>query len=363
MTKTKTDRGASAAMALVGWALLGCGAVTPLPEARPLVASPSSSPAPAAAPAPVVIAVFDLDDGTRSLAPADAAQLADYLAARIATLPHTRVVPRDQLRQAVVQAKADSYQACFDQSCQIELGKALSAQKSLAAKLLRVGGRCAMTAALVDLRTETTERAASIKTDCAADALLGAADELVAQLGGEKAPAAHVARAAPTAAAPAHAAPLELTLDESGRDAAPAAPAASTPVEPAPPQPWTPRFNGRRGHSFLVLPGPVAFGPGRDDLSESSRRVLDQVAAGILADPRLRNASLFVVGHADASERGKAEISERRARAVRTYLVKKGLSVSRLGVAAMADGDPLTAVDRADPRQRRAELRAAGSDD
>lgn len=353
----------------------GTSAASPAPSP----ASPAPSPAkaePAPRRPPAVIAVFDLDDGTRSLSPADVAQLADYLAVRIASLPDTRVVPRDQLRQAIAQAKADSYRACFDQSCQIELGKALSAEKSLATKLLRVGGRCAMTAVLFDLRTETTERAASIKTECAADALLGAADELVRQLGGGAAPEASPsiasaprAHPAAKAASQAEAAPMELVLDESGRaaevtarDDATAGRADPAPPRSEPPKPWIPRFNGRRGQSFLVLPGAVSFGPGRDDLSESSRRVLDQVAAGILADPRLRTQSLMVVGHADGSERGRAELSERRARAARTYLMKKGLSVARLGVVGVGDGDPLTAVDRFDARQRRVELRAVNSD-
>jgi hypothetical protein len=45
------------------------------------------------------------------------------------------------MRDRIASDKAESYRACVDQSCQIELGKAMAAQKSLATKLIRVGIR------------------------------------------------------------------------------------------------------------------------------------------------------------------------------------------------------------------------------
>ena len=83
--------------------------------------------------------------------------------------------------------QCSSYKQCFDQTCQIELGKAISAQKSLAVKLLRVGGKCAITASLCDLATETTERGASTRTECSDEALMDGMDHVARQLAGEAA--------------------------------------------------------------------------------------------------------------------------------------------------------------------------------
>jgi hypothetical protein len=52
----------------------------------------------------------------------------------------------------------------------------------IATTLLRVGTGCTLTSMLVDLRTEATERAASIRTACTDDALLRGVDQLVRQL-------------------------------------------------------------------------------------------------------------------------------------------------------------------------------------
>jgi hypothetical protein len=128
------------------------------PPAPVAIASPR--PAPAAGPAPVV-AVFDLQDGARKgRLPDDSLdQLTDYLAALLTERVGYRVVPRDQLRARLAEQKTESFRQCFDQSCQIELGRALAAEKSLAAKVLHFGSKCAVTAVLYDLRSETTERA------------------------------------------------------------------------------------------------------------------------------------------------------------------------------------------------------------
>jgi len=131
-------------------------------------------------PETIAVAVFDveapkLDDSSRD-------QLTDYLAAKLAQLGEFRIVPRDQIRSRLAEEKSESFKACFDQSCQIELGKAVAAAKSLSTKVLKVGSSCAMTSTLYDLRTEMVERGATIHTQCSDDALLIGVDQLVAQL-------------------------------------------------------------------------------------------------------------------------------------------------------------------------------------
>jgi outer membrane protein OmpA-like peptidoglycan-associated protein len=386
--------------------------------ARPTEPPPDTTPAPAALVAPSVLAVFDVADDSGGLTPAEARQLADYLAARIATLPATRVVPREQLRAALATAKAESYQSCFDESCQLELGKAVSAQKSVATKLLRVGGACALTSVVFDLVTETTDRAASTPTDCAPEALLVGLDELARQLGGaapstpdqleaRRVRAASTTRATapagaagggvtPRSAAPPRAAappaptpspePLVLRLDESADARAAAQPhddqrrdrpsaeagllavvpttRASTsdapssgarPVSPSAPAPRL-RWTRRGAQAVVVTLAPILFVEQGDEPDLVAKKVLDTMARAILGDADT-SVRFEVVGHASPFERGKPELSERRARSARAYLVSRGVPLSRLGLVAAADRDPLSGM--ADRFQRRVELRRA----
>lgn len=139
-------------------------------------------PGQAEEPGPIV-AVFDIQDasGTR-FAPEVREQLTEFLIAQVASRGF-RVVPRDQLRSRLAEQKADSYRQCYDQGCQIELGRALAAQKSLAVKILVIEERCALTGLLYDLKSETAERATSIDSACSASALMDALKQLSGGLG------------------------------------------------------------------------------------------------------------------------------------------------------------------------------------
>ena len=156
-----------------------------LPSERPtggLAAAPGLAPVTAPA-APekkaIIVAVFQVQDPSGRFDLKTMAQLTEYLETMVTQETGWRVVPRAQLRQRLVQQKKGSYKACVDQACQIELGKQLAAQKSLSTKLLRVGGKCALAAKLFDLKSETAEKAATARTDCSDDALMGAVDVIV----------------------------------------------------------------------------------------------------------------------------------------------------------------------------------------
>jgi hypothetical protein len=151
-----------------------------------------NKPIPAAAkvPAPVtvgpkqIVAVFDVHDASGRIDRAVLIQLTNYLSTAITATGRYKVIPRDQLRARLIQQKTNSYRKCIDETCQIELGKTLSAQKSLATHLLQVGKRCAITANLYDLKSETAEKGAMVNTGCGQDELLDAMHELVEQLTG-----------------------------------------------------------------------------------------------------------------------------------------------------------------------------------
>lgn len=129
-----------------------------------------------------VMAVFALEDRSKGLASPAVEQLTDYIAARLTEAGRFRVVPRSELRARLSEKKAESYGACVDESCQIQLGKAVAAQKSLATRLIRAGGKCAMTMTLYDLVTEASETAVTVRTACSEQALMDGIDQLTTRL-------------------------------------------------------------------------------------------------------------------------------------------------------------------------------------
>jgi TolB-like protein len=142
------------------------------------------APVPAAQAPGDVVAVFDVQDSTGRHRPDTLDSLSEYLATKMTEAASFQVVPRSQIRARLVAEKTASYKECFEQACQIELGKAVAARKSLSTRVLRIGDRCVLTATLFDLKSESAERAASAPNDCSAEGLMKAVDSVAAQLGG-----------------------------------------------------------------------------------------------------------------------------------------------------------------------------------
>jgi len=158
-----------------------------LHDSRPLQAfagtrAPASKVAPAGKASPSIVAVFDIQDASKKIDGDALVQLTNYLGTLLTQSGAYRVVPRDQLRQNLLDEKKGSYQECFDERCRIELGKAVSAQKTLATSLIQVGSKCAVTSNLFDLKSETTEKGASVETGCSPDELLSAMKTIAGQL-------------------------------------------------------------------------------------------------------------------------------------------------------------------------------------
>jgi hypothetical protein len=132
-----------------------------------------------------IVAVFDMEDRGAGLSKDTLNNLTDYLAAML-TEGGYQVIPRDQIRDRLKQQRKESYKECFDQSCQIELGKEMAAQKSLATKVLKIGKKCRVTGDLYDLKRAASERAATAGSGCSEDELLAAVEEVAAKLTGKK---------------------------------------------------------------------------------------------------------------------------------------------------------------------------------
>lgn len=111
-----------------------------------------------------LVAVFMID--AAMLKAKDRAPLTDVLAALLTRSGGFRVVPSEAIKKELTRSKLASYSACVDESCQIELGKALAAEKVLRTQVIRQGSGCLTTATLYDLRTEASDRAAVAPSAC-----------------------------------------------------------------------------------------------------------------------------------------------------------------------------------------------------
>ncbi|MEQ8277736.1 MAG: hypothetical protein RMA76_00445 [Deltaproteobacteria bacterium] len=129
-----------------------------------------------------IVAVFDVEDHDAVLSHADAQQLSAYFATALLERTTHRVVPPDRMRAALVDAKTQSYRACYDEACQIELGRRLAADHTVEPGLFVREDGCQLGATLYDLATETTLWASSTTTTCRLMDLFVASERLARSL-------------------------------------------------------------------------------------------------------------------------------------------------------------------------------------
>ncbi|MBN2495173.1 MAG: hypothetical protein JXR96_11315 [Deltaproteobacteria bacterium] len=132
-------------------------------------------------PKPIAV-VFKIHDKSGTFEDSLMEQLTEYLAVQVGQHMGLMITPRDQVRERLSTAKTESYKKCYDQSCQIELGKALAANKSVSTTLIKVGKHCVFNTTVIDLKTEAAEKAASAETGCDEDSLLLGVKKVVSEL-------------------------------------------------------------------------------------------------------------------------------------------------------------------------------------
>lgn len=91
--------------------------------------------------------------------------------------------------EQIREAKSESYELCYDTSCQIPLGKALAASHILRVKLQNMQSRCLLTAELIELEREIMVGGASIDGACHDEGLLTLTGQLARRLTDALAPA------------------------------------------------------------------------------------------------------------------------------------------------------------------------------
>jgi len=132
-----------------------------------------------------VVAVLDIKDARRAEDALDDLALSgmtDYFASKLTRDGVFEVVPRDDVRAALAAKKADSYAVCYDESCAIEIGKEVAAEKSVLTTINRVGSECVVTSTLFDLAKATAEKSASYRGGCGESELLSALETIARRL-------------------------------------------------------------------------------------------------------------------------------------------------------------------------------------
>jgi outer membrane protein OmpA-like peptidoglycan-associated protein len=143
---------------------------------------------------------------------------------------------------------------------------------------------------------------------------------------------------------------IRLNYRFNGPEAAPAPPPPPAPVAQAPPPPPPP------AKKKIVLRG-VNFDFDKATIRKDAAQILDEAASTLKEEG---SVAVVVVGHTDSrgTDAYNQRLSERRADAVASYLIKKGVAASRLSTKGMGESQPVASNDTDEGRaqNRRVEL-------
>lgn len=113
-----------------------------------------------------IVAIMDMEARDVRLAAGQREKLTIYLGTAIAETGAFRVVPRSETKRALERLAAASHRECYDDKCQIELGRELAADKNLASTVMRLGKQCVLSVRLYDLESQTTDITAKARGGC-----------------------------------------------------------------------------------------------------------------------------------------------------------------------------------------------------
>jgi len=134
-----------------------------------------------------VVAVFDIEESLGLFSADLIESLNSYLVTKLTEVSGYRVIPRERLQEKIKEGKMKSHSTRYDEKSRVELGRAVSARKSLVTKILKVDDNCLITATLYDIQMEVTERAVSVKRECTSSGLYQGVEEIAEMITRESA--------------------------------------------------------------------------------------------------------------------------------------------------------------------------------
>ncbi len=129
-----------------------------------------------------VVAVFPLNGKGTGFKTAELERLTEYVSAQVTASKKYQVVPQSEIRSAIKNQVKKSYKQCFDEKCQIEIGKSIAAEKTIFGGISKFGKRCMVNFTLYDLEKATSEEAGSARGGCGEDDVLNLLDVALGQL-------------------------------------------------------------------------------------------------------------------------------------------------------------------------------------
>lgn len=131
-----------------------------------LLAAATTPLAVTAADRPPIVAVLDVEPVGVKLSGPTIERLTAFLTGRLAATSTLQVVPRAQVKAKLIELKRESNSDCYAGGCQIPLGEAVSAQKTVTTQVVMAGAGCTVNVSVFDVRRETSDGGASVDGSC-----------------------------------------------------------------------------------------------------------------------------------------------------------------------------------------------------
>ena len=129
-----------------------------------------------------VVAVFDIQTKFTKLSRAKRNALTDVLAGEMALGGVFQVMPPGDVKRILLDQSRVSFKACYDEKCQIQLGRELPANKLLTCTVVRIGRTCRVSASLYDLKRQTTDTSERETAGCGEQALVSSIEKVTTRL-------------------------------------------------------------------------------------------------------------------------------------------------------------------------------------
>jgi outer membrane protein OmpA-like peptidoglycan-associated protein len=116
--------------------------------------------------------------------------------------------------------------------------------------------------------------------------------------------------------------------------------------------PQVPAPEARIEGARIEIAGKVSFRRSTADLEASGERVVDEVAALLVAHPEVKRVRIEGHTDGDGASASNTELSQRRADAVKQRLVSKGVAADRLEAKGFGEDRPVASNDQPEGRDQ-----------